>query len=126
MQRGARLPEAQSRKPISRGYEKLASEELCGNSVGYHVSSIASRLGKQNTASHIAKTCWYFKSGHNGLLYNFLRTDRIGVVGPNDGKTTTPMKLITGVTAGQQREPEIGDTVRIDYFSQENEALIPT
>ena len=35
------------------------------------------------------------------------------------------MKLITGVTKPDSGTIEIGDTVRIGYFSQENEALDP-
>ena len=47
------------------------------------------------------------------------------ILGPSGCGKTTLMKLITGVTKPDSGTIEIGDTVRIGYFSQENEALDP-
>ena len=122
MQRGARARSTKQKAHIQR-YEKLASEELIKETQSVTMSSIASRLGK---LSHIAKT-WPGRPSPviTDFSYNFLRTDRIGVVGPNGCGKTTLMKLITGVTKPDSGTIEIGDTVRIGYFSQENEALDP-
>ena len=126
MQRGARARSTKQKAHIQR-YEKLASEELIKETQSVTMSSIASRLGNKTIElSHIAKT-WPGRPSPviTDFSYNFLRTDRIGVVGPNGCGQTTLMKLITGVTKPDSGTIEIGDTVRIGYFSQENEALDP-
>ena len=126
MQRGARARSTKQKAHIQR-YEKLASEELIKETQSVTMSSIASRLGNKTIElSHIGKT-WPGRTTPviSDFSYNFLRTDRIGVVGPNGCGKTTLMKLITGVTRPDQGTIDIGETVRIGYFSQENEALDP-
>jgi ATP-binding cassette subfamily F protein uup len=47
-------------------------------------------------------------------------------VGPNGCGKSTLMKIITGRVAPDAGHVEIGQTVRIGYFSQENEELDPS
>lgn len=126
MQRGARARSTKQKAHIQR-YEKLASEELIKETQSVTMSSIASRLGNKTVEIHgVTKTR---PNRHEPVIkdfsYNFLRTDRIGVVGPNGCGKTTLMKLITGITKPDSGYLDIGDTVKIGYFSQENEALDP-
>ncbi len=126
MQRGARARSTKQKAHIQR-YEKLASEELIKETQSVTMSSIASRLGNKTVEIHDVTKTWPNRSEPviSDFSYNFLRTDRIGVVGPNGCGKTTLMKLITGVTKPDSGYIDIGDTVRIGYFSQENEALDP-
>ena len=57
------------------------------------------------------------------FTYTVLRNDRIGVLGENGAGKSTLLKLICGELSPDSGSVEIGDTVRIGYFSQENEHM---
>lgn len=58
--------------------------------------------------------------------YIFLKNDRIGIIGPNGCGKSTLMKLINGIETPDSGTITIGQTVKIGYFSQENEYLDPS
>ena len=55
--------------------------------------------------------------------YNVLRDDRIGIIGENGSGKSTLLKLLTGELTPDSGSVEIGETVKIGYFSQENEHM---
>ena len=55
--------------------------------------------------------------------YIFLKDDRIGIIGPNGSGKSTLMKMITGWVKPDSGETIIGQTVKMGYFSQENEDM---
>lgn len=126
MQRGARARSTKQKAHIQR-YEKLASEELIKETQSVTMSSIASRLGNKTIEIDCISKTWPGRQYPviKDFSYNFLRTDRIGVVGPNGCGKTTLMKLITSIIKPDSGSIDIGETVRIGYFSQENESLDP-
>ncbi|MTI66653.1 MAG: ABC-F family ATP-binding cassette domain-containing protein [Firmicutes bacterium] len=56
----------------------------------------------------------------NNFSYTLLKTDRIGIVGPNGIGKTTLMNIISKDTLPDSGIVEIGETVKIGYFSQNN------
>lgn len=55
--------------------------------------------------------------------YNFLRNDRIGIIGPNGVGKTTLLDLIAGRIQPDGGQIDTGQTVTIGYYDQESRAL---
>ena len=87
------------------------------------MNSVSTRLGKKTIElSDICKSVGE-KKVIDDFTYIFLRDDRIGIIGKNGCGKSTLMKIITGNLKPDSGSVEIGDTVRIGYFMQENEPL---
>ncbi len=87
------------------------------------LTSAASRMGNKTIElSDISKSY-----GNHLLIrdynYIFLKNDRIGIIGPNGCGKTTLLKIINGIVKPDTGTIEIGQTIRIGYFSQENEYM---
>ena len=87
------------------------------------LDSLASRMGKKTIElSEIYKSYGdlVLISDYN---YIFLKNDRIGIIGPNGCGKTTLLKILCGVEKPDSGTVEVGQTIRIGYFSQENEYM---
>ena len=87
------------------------------------MSSVASRMGNKTIElSDISKSY-----GKRILIkdynYIFLKNDRIGIIGPNGCGKTTLLKIINGIVRPDTGTVEMGHTIRVGYFSQENEYM---
>ena len=87
------------------------------------MNSVSTRLGKKTI--ELSDICKSFgeKKVIDDFTYIFLRDDKIGIIGKNGCGKSTLMKIITGNLKPDSGSVEIGDTVRIGYFMQENEPL---
>lgn len=87
------------------------------------LESTASRMGNKTVElTHISKSY-----GDRILIedygYIFLKNDRIGIIGPNGCGKTTLLKIINGIVRPDAGTVETGQTIRMGYFSQENEYM---
>ncbi len=85
------------------------------------ISSISTRIGKKTIEiNNVTK-----RYGEKLLFDNFshivLRDERIGIIGPNGCGKSTLLKVITGKVSPDLGSVEIGDTIKIGCFMQENE-----
>lgn len=122
MQRGARARGTKSKERIAR-YEKLSAESGPEAEASLQLASAYSRLGKTTLSFHDVSKGFDGKTLFRDFSYQFQKNDRLGIIGRNGAGKSTLLKLITGIEEPDSGEIEIGQTVKIGYFSQENEAL---
>lgn len=87
------------------------------------MSSVKTRLGKKTIEVNNVSKSFGDRKLIDDFTYIFLRDDRIGIIGSNGCGKSTLMKIITGQEQPDSGFVEIGETVRIGYFMQENEPL---
>lgn len=123
--RGARARSTKQKAHIQR-IEAMQAAEAPARTGTLELSSLSSRLGRKTLElAHISKA-------YDGLVliddfsYIFLKGDRVGFVGKNGCGKTTLLKILTGNLEPDSGKVEAGQTVRIGYFSQENEFMDPS
>lgn len=120
--RGAQARTTKSQERIQR-YEALLAQDAPELHAQVQISAGASRLGRKTLElSHITK-----HYGERDVIadfsYTLLRDDRIGIVGRNGAGKSTLLNMIAGLVVPDAGTVDIGATVRIGFFRQENEAL---
>lgn len=119
--RGAEARRTKSRERIERFNELEQEVKNISASGELEMSSAGSRLGKT------VVECEHLGLDYNGVTYIkdfsylLLRNDRVGIVGPNGSGKTTLMDILAGKLVPDRGNVQIGQTVRIGYFSQHSE-----
>lgn len=122
MMRGARARSTKQKAHIQR-FEELRDRKGIEKQKNIDINALSQRLGKKTVeVNHISKS-YDNKTLFDDFTYIFLKNDRIGIVGPNGSGKTTLLKIITGNLEPDSGSVEIGETVKIGYFSQENEYM---
>ena len=122
MKRGARARSTKQKAHIQR-YEALRDQKGPELDQNMELESISSRLGRTTVElDHLCKA-YGDKTLIKDFTYIFLKNDRVGIIGPNGSGKSTLMKMIAGWVQPDSGTIEIGQTVKMGYFSQENEAM---
>lgn len=87
------------------------------------MSSVASRMGNKTIELSDISKSYGEKILIKDYNYIFLKNDRIGIIGPNGCGKTTLLKIINGIVRPDTGTVEMGQTIRVGYFSQENEYM---
>ena len=122
VRRGAKARSTKQKARLDR-YEKLSEMHGPTEEEELNLSSIYTRLGKSTIFLKEISKSYEEKCLFSQFSYNFLRNDRIGIIGKNGVGKSTLMKVILGEITPDSGTVEIGQTVRIAYFRQENEEL---
>lgn len=124
MMRGARARSTKQKAHIER-FEQLRDREKPKEAASVEMNSVSSRLGKKTVELHEISKSYGDKVLFRDFTYILLKNDRIGIIGKNGCGKSTLLKVINGIVTPDSGYVEIGETVKIGYFSQENEEMNP-
>lgn len=117
--RGARARSTKQKAHIKRIEDLLAAEGPLEERT-VELASVSSRMGKKTIElSGLCKSYGQRTLIHD-FSYIFLKGDRIGIVGPNGCGKSTLLKIILGQVQPEKGTVELGETIKIGYFSQDN------
>lgn len=122
MKRGARARSTKQKGRIQR-FEELSAQKAPEEDQNVELSSIGSRLGRTTVEIQNISKAFGDKVLIRDFTYIFLKNDRVGIIGRNGCGKSTLMKMIAGWQQPDSGEIEVGQTVKMGYFSQENEAM---
>lgn len=124
VQRGARARTTKQKARLSR-YEERKSMEAPKEAANVQIQSASTRLGRKTLELAGITKSYDGRVIVSDFSYIFLSGDRVGIIGPNGCGKSTLMKMIAGELSADTGTRDIGSTVKIGYFSQENEYLNP-
>lgn len=122
IKRGVRARGTKSKSRLER-FDELKNSLLKANTGKLELQSLSSRLGKKIIELRDISKSYGDQCLISRFEYTILRNDRIGIIGPNGYGKSTLLKMIMGEVLPDEGTIEIGDTVKIGYYSQENEGM---
>ncbi len=120
--RGAKARGTKSKERIER-YESLKSLSAPEEETSVKISAAYSRLGKRIIEIENISKSFNGRPVIKDFSYSVLRNDRIGVVGKNGVGKSTLLNIISGRLSADSGSVNIGDTVKIGYFTQGSNEL---
>ncbi|MCC2190936.1 ABC-F family ATP-binding cassette domain-containing protein [Fusicatenibacter faecihominis] len=122
LMRGARARSTKQKAHIQR-IEIMQEKDGPAEECQVQMSSLSSRLGRKTVEVEGLCKAYGDRQLIRDFTYIFLKGDRVGITGPNGCGKSTLLKMIVGEVEPDAGTIEIGQTVKIGYFSQESESL---
>lgn len=119
VRRGAKARTTKQKARLQR-FEDLVNTEYTAVSSDVEMPFIGRRLGKKIIEINNISKAYDDKTLIKDLSYIFSKNDRVGIVGKNGAGKTTLINMLTGNITPDNGNIEIGDTVSIGTFSQDN------
>ena len=118
IKRGAKARSTKQKARIDR-FEKLKEEAIDISDEKIQISVGGSYLGKKVIEINNISKCYGDKKIIEDFSYIVTRNDRIGIIGPNGMGKSTLINIICDRVKADGGKVEIGETVKIGFFSQE-------
>ncbi|EOU1635102.1 ABC-F family ATP-binding cassette domain-containing protein [Clostridium perfringens] len=119
VRRGAKARTTKQKARLQR-FDELVNQEGFIENENIEISVMGTRLGKKIIEIEHLNKSFGDKKIVDDFNYIVLRSDRIGIVGPNGIGKSTLMGMIEGKVAPDSGEIIKGETVKIACFSQED------
>ncbi|MDC4251674.1 ABC-F family ATP-binding cassette domain-containing protein [Clostridium perfringens] len=124
VRRGAKARTTKQKARLQR-FDELVNQEGFIENENIEISVMGTRLGKKIIEIEHLNKSFGDKKIIDDFNYIVLRSDRIGIVGPNGIGKSTLMGMIEGKVAPDSGEIIKGETVKIACFSQEDTHMHP-
>ena len=89
------------------------------------MDSAETRMGKKTIELHHVSKQYGGRRIIHDFDYIVLKNQRLGIIGPNGCGKSTLMNLLAGVLEPDEGDIEVGETVKIGYFAQEEVDMDP-
>lgn len=122
IRRGAKARSTKQKARIER-FEDMSAKKGPQRDENVQMNSLSQRMGKKTIELNNISKSFGDKKVIDDFSYIFLKNKHVGFVGKNGCGKTTLMKIIAGVLQPDSGNVDIGDTIKIGYFSQENEYM---
>lgn len=121
-QRGCRARSTKQRARLER-LEALKNGTAPLRDQTAEIDSVETRMGKKTIELHHISKRFGEKVCVQDFDYIVLKNQRLGIIGPNGCGKSTLLKMIAGILPPDSGDVEIGETIKIGYFSQEVEDM---
>ncbi len=122
MRQGAKARSTKQQARIQR-FEELQSRSGPAEQARLSIEAMSQRLGRKTLElRHVSKS-WGKLDLFKDFSYVLARDERLGLIGPNGSGKTTLLNIFAGLIEPDSGEREVGSTVKIGYFRQENEPV---
>lgn len=122
IRRGAKARSTKQQARIDR-FNILNEKETPLEEKSVSMGSAASRLGRKTLILDQVGKSWNGRSLFKDFSYIVSRRERLGLIGPNGCGKTTLLNIIAGNLQPDTGSRDIGSTVRLGFFTQENEPV---
>ncbi len=122
MQRGARARSTKQKAHIQR-FEELRDRKTIEEDSKVEINALSARMGKKTIELNSVEKSFGDRKLIKDFTYILLPGDRIGIIGPNGCGKSTLLNILTGMLSPDSGSVETGTTIKLGYFSQENEYM---
>ena len=119
VRRGAKARTTKQKARLQR-FDELTNREVITPDEKMDISVGSSRLGNKIIEIHNISKKFEDKTVINNLDYTIARHDRIGIIGKNGQGKSTLIKILNGELTPDSGNIEIGETVKIGCFTQDD------
>ena len=120
--RGCRARTTKQRARLER-LEALKNGKAPVQDQTVELGSVETRMGKKTIELHHISKSYGEKKILEDYSYIVLKNQRLGIIGPNGCGKSTLLKIIAGLVEPDAGHVEIGETIKIGYFAQEEQHM---
>lgn len=122
LKRGARARSTKQKAHVERVHE-LQEKKFDTTSENVSFQAGSTRLGKKVMELQGVEKTFMGKTLIDDFDFLVVPGDRLGIIGPNGSGKTTLLNIMAGRIVPDQGEIEIGETVKVGYYTQGEEEL---
>ena len=120
--RGCRARSTKQRARLER-LEALKNGKAPVQDQSVELDSVETRMGKKTVELHHVSKHYGDKKIIDDFSHILLKNQKLGIIGPNGCGKSTLMKMMAGLIQPDEGSVEVGETIKIGYFAQEEQEM---